>query len=64
MWKSSSRSVIISAIIQNANQIIGKMAANWIVGKTNKKKVIVMEPRFSDEFESAIRHFYEVSTSS
>merc|ERR1719435_797828 len=24
------------------------------------KKVIITEPRFSDEFESSIRHFYEV----
>ena len=44
--------------------MLTKLSERWqqtgIWEKIARKKIIVTEPRFSDEFESAIRHFYEV----
>ena len=47
--------------------MLSKLSERWkqtgLWQNIMKKKVIISEPRFSDEFESAIRHFYEVSKS-
>ena len=44
--------------------MLSKLSERWkqtgLWQNIMKKKVIISEPRFSDEFESAIRHFYEV----
>ena len=46
--------------------MLSKLSQRWqqtgLWQKIMKKKVIISEPRFTDEFESAIRHFYEVLT--
>ena len=46
-------------------KMLSKLSERWqqtgMWDELLRKKVIVSEPRFSDEFESAIRHFYEVS---
>ena len=46
-------------------KMLSKLSERWqqtgLWDELLRKKVIVTEPRFSDEFESAIRHFYEVS---
>ena len=46
-------------------KMLSKLSERWqqtgLWQKVIKKKVIVSEPRYSDEFESAIRHFYEVN---
>jgi len=45
-------------------KMLTKLSERWqstgIWDQIGRKKVIVVEPRFSDEFESAMRHFYEV----
>ena len=46
-------------------KMLSNLSQRWqqtdLWSKILRRKVIVTEPRFSDEFESAIRHFYEVS---
>ena len=45
-------------------KLLNKLCERWqttgLWNEIAKKKVIITEPRFSDEFESSIRHFYEV----
>jgi DNA repair helicase Rad3 len=44
--------------------MLNKLSERWQQGeiwqRIGKRKVIVSEPRFSDEFESKIRHYYDV----
>ena len=44
--------------------MLTKLSERWqqtgLWEQITTKKVIVTEPRFTDEFESAMRHFYEV----
>ena len=45
-------------------KMLAKLTERWqqtgLWEQITKRKVIITEPRFSDEFESAMRHFYEV----
>lgn len=45
-------------------RMLAKLSDRWrqtgLWDDLSERKVIISEPRFSDEFESAIRHYYEV----
>ena len=44
--------------------MLNKLTERWrqtgLYNDLNSKKVVIPEPRFSDEFESSIKHFYDV----
>ncbi|XP_059096440.1 Fanconi anemia group J protein-like [Tigriopus californicus] len=44
--------------------MLNKLSERWqqtgVWEQLNRKKIVIMEPRFSDEFETNIRHFYDV----
>ena len=44
--------------------MLTKLSERWqstgLWDQLEQRKIVVMEPRFSDEFESAMRHFYDV----
>ena len=46
-------------------RMLTKLSERWqqtgLWEQITTKKVIVTEPRYTDEFESAMRHFYEVT---
>ena len=58
-WKKIKTN-IQNSILKSSFDALSKWHDPHIRNELCNKKVVISEPRFADEFESSMRHFYEV----